>query len=555
MRKKLIKLLGYGLLLAPPLLVYLKTMPPSLTWKHFASDGGELIATVYTWGIPHPPGTPLYVFIGQIFRYLPINADPALKLGLMSTFFSLATLFIAFKTINLLINNRILSALAIYFLAFGVTFWAQAIVAEVLTLNVFLVALFTYYLLKWHLKPEKKKYLYLAALFFGLALTNHTSALAFIPSIVFLLGVTDYNYLFKPQRLIKIVGVVLLALTPYLYLYLRAQANPPLNWGDPSNLARFWEHITAKDYQQFLFFKNQHLVLDNFFRAGRLFWDNFNPLGFALIALGIFSTQSTEIKSFLIFAILFQIAVNSNYNIYNIETFYLPTLFFLDILLGLGLKEASQIVSVFSAKVRQHQKILFLKLSLPSFFRFPAKEAKLTVEQAFMTLLVMLTFAGGLANTIFRYKEVDLSKDREADDFGRQAFSVLEPNAIVITGTDRYTLGLLYHRYVIFPERKDVTLVPNGTFLQNYWQVQNLRRSHPELKYPEIKPENMPQKEEDAKKKLMEFIALNLPNHPIYLAETYPPLNVNFVTRSVFENKYTIESRGPIYRIVGEETN
>ena len=553
MKRILKSILSAAALVIPPAIIYGKTMPPSLTWEHFASDGGELIAAIYTWGIPHPPGTPLFVFVGQLFRYLPFIADPALKMNIMSAFFALATLGVTYKILRLLIGNKTLSVVATYFLAFGVTFWAQAIVAEVLTLNVFLVSLTTYFLLRWHVTvSHPQKYLHQAAFAYGLALTNHTSSLCLIPAIAYLVGVTDHQEIINPKKAVRILAYTLLGLSPYLYIYLRAQATPQLNWGDPGTIARFFDHLTAKEYQDFLFFKNWHLIIDNLFRALQIFWSNFNPAGSALLLIALFFSKASGIKDFLVFSVCFQVAINSNYNIFNIVTFYLPSLFFLTLLLGLGLKESLPLLEAVADKIRQKKDILFLNLKSFTVGPLTTKELNIRLDQAFSVVVGTLVIGLSFFNVIFHYQEVDISQDREADNFGRQTFSVLDPGAIVITGTDRYTLGLMYYRYVVFPEREDVALVSNGTFLKNFWQISNLQNQYPNLKYPEVTPETMAQEEKLAKERLLEFIALNLPEHPVYLAEVYPPFNPNFALRSVFEDKYVVESKGPIYKIIGE---
>ena len=43
------------LVMVLPAALYLSTLAPTLTWAHGGQDGGDLIAAVFTSGVPHPP--------------------------------------------------------------------------------------------------------------------------------------------------------------------------------------------------------------------------------------------------------------------------------------------------------------------------------------------------------------------------------------------------------------------------------------------------------------------------------------------------------------------
>ena len=60
--------------------VYLLTMADTVPYW----DSGEFIATSYILGVPHPPGSPLYLIIGRVFSMLPLNADIAFRVNLIS---------------------------------------------------------------------------------------------------------------------------------------------------------------------------------------------------------------------------------------------------------------------------------------------------------------------------------------------------------------------------------------------------------------------------------------------------------------------------------------
>ncbi len=65
---------------------YVYTLAPTVTFW----DAGEFIATAKILGIPHPPGTPLFVLMGNVWGQLVPIGDYAYRLNLMSAVFSAA---------------------------------------------------------------------------------------------------------------------------------------------------------------------------------------------------------------------------------------------------------------------------------------------------------------------------------------------------------------------------------------------------------------------------------------------------------------------------------
>ena len=70
-------------------------------------DSGEFIATPYILGVPHPPGSPLYLIIGRVFSMIPFNPDIAFMVNLISPVVSaLAVMYLYLSTVKLISNYR-----------------------------------------------------------------------------------------------------------------------------------------------------------------------------------------------------------------------------------------------------------------------------------------------------------------------------------------------------------------------------------------------------------------------------------------------------------------
>jgi hypothetical protein len=131
------------------LYVYLQTMAPTVTFW----DCGEFIAVSYILGIPHPPGTPLWVMVGKLFTWNPFIAEPSARINFLSTFSSSFTaLFVYLIGVRILrrwfTDSGAYTKLLIYagaaagalFMAWGETQWFNSGEAEVYGLSLLMFA-------------------------------------------------------------------------------------------------------------------------------------------------------------------------------------------------------------------------------------------------------------------------------------------------------------------------------------------------------------------------------------------------------------------------------
>ncbi|MEK6846498.1 MAG: DUF2723 domain-containing protein, partial [Nanoarchaeota archaeon] len=167
-------------------LLYLLTLSPTVSW----GDSGELATVAYTLGIAHPSGYPTYTLLGHLFTYIPFGSV-AWRVNLMSAVFASLTVLLLYFICYKLTSSKLASFAASLVLAFSTTFWSQAVVAEVYTMNTFFMALNLLILLHWREKQEAgephKRWLYLFSLTYGLSLTHHLTSIFLLPGFFYLI--------------------------------------------------------------------------------------------------------------------------------------------------------------------------------------------------------------------------------------------------------------------------------------------------------------------------------------------------------------------------------
>ena len=131
-------------------------------------DAGEFIAVSYILGIPHSPGTPLYVLVGRIFAMLPLPLSIAQRVNFLSVLTGALGVTLAFligaEVVRFMYGEgrtrlgrfaRLAGpAVGALFLTFSDTYWTDAIEAEVYALSGFVMGLCTYLALRWLRDPS-----------------------------------------------------------------------------------------------------------------------------------------------------------------------------------------------------------------------------------------------------------------------------------------------------------------------------------------------------------------------------------------------------------------
>ena len=425
---------------------YLATLGRAAQW----GDSGELMAAAYVLGVPHAPGYPLLMLLGKAASLVPLGSV-AVRMNLLNAALAAGAASLTSIVAGRVGCGRLGAILAGLTLAFSPVFWSLALAFEVYSLSALTLALLLLLALNWaeERRPER---LFLFSFVYGLGMTTHLLIVAFAPAFLVFLWLVrrsaaqgEAGPATPDRRLVGCVAcaVVGLALGAAIYLYLpvRARAEPPMNFGHPSNWANFLRVITGGPGKGQLFSSGAAAAFAQLASLARRTLAAFYWPGIVLAVVGAISLllRRREVFALLALVVATDLTLAANIPVVDFEVYLIPSHMMIALLVGLGAEEVT-------AAIKGQRTV-----SLGPFQR-PGQ--KRWVPVAAGALLLGLPLTQGWDN----WSQLDSSKDRGAAQFADNFLGSVEPNALLVT--DWSYAGPLFYGHFVEGKRSDVEVIP-----------------------------------------------------------------------------------------------
>ncbi len=199
-------------------------------------DSGEMVSVIKTLGVAHPPGYPLYTLLGNIICGLIPFSNYAYKVTIVSAIFMAFSVLLIYEISKKIFSGAGHFSFGALAAGFSYLFWYLAIVQEMYTMSVFFILLSIYFLLS-------KKY-YVSMFMLGLSTGVRMDSVLIYPAFLLF-------FIRKKLRVFDIAKshiFLILGSSVFLYLLIRSNTAPLINWNDPSTFERLLSSLMRKTH-------------------------------------------------------------------------------------------------------------------------------------------------------------------------------------------------------------------------------------------------------------------------------------------------------------------
>lgn len=444
-------LLGVGVF-ALALVVYNRTLTPSLSYS--SPDGAELATVPHELGLAHMPGYPLYTFLGKAFTYLPVG-DVAHRMNLMSAVGAAGAAALVYGICRVLRMARPASLLGALLLAFSLTFWSQAVIAEVYAPNAFMLSLTILLLLAWGQRQESegappttdrasRALFYGFALAFGLSLGTHLSNAALAGAAAVYVVLVNWRVLRQPTLLAGGAAFFLLGAAQYVWLPIRAATlNDPLMVAHRPDSWDGFLNYTVRAFSNLRLAFPLSALPDRVLLYMKYASENFRVGGLLLPLIGLWGLLFRRTKPYFLLVGFYtvEVAFFTQYAAFDLDVFFIP---------------AHLVTAVFAAYAFHG----LLQIGPPLLAR-----VRVPVQASYYGLAA-LALVAVVAQVGRNWDKNDRSRDTAINDFYRNVFDRLPAGATLVGGRGVFGYDMFYFREVE-NLRPDVSLplmeAPSGT--------------------------------------------------------------------------------------------
>lgn len=263
-------------------------------------------------------------------------------------------------------------------------------------------------------------------------------------------------HLLEWRSLIRRMAWLVIGLSIYLTLLMRARSGSPINWGNPATLYDLWLVVSGQYYRWRAFSLPVYHIWPRLLEWGGLLTAQFGVLGFVLALYGFFFGKPSSHRHRWITGWVFVtfVAFAVGYNTHDAHVLLIPAFLVMALWMGLGA------AGLLEALARWR----------------PQASWPVSLSGAFMLTLILL-------NAWQYLPTVDASRDDRAVNFGRQVLETAPQDAIVYTLDDEDSFTLWYYHFAL-EERSDLVILHKRLFPED-WYRQTMRATYPGLVIPE----------------------------------------------------------------------
>lgn len=439
----------------------------NLTRDIYSGDIGDLVTASYVFGVAHPPGYPLFTFLGFIFSHLPLPLAPVTKVAAISAITSFIGLILFYKICLRFTKSVFLSLLSVATLAFSYLFWLHAEIPEVFGLNDFFTIVILYFTINFYYE-KKMRYLYATFLFCALGLTHHQTIIFVFPAVL-ILASKHYGLIFKSKsHIVLLIIFGLVGFLPYLYVPIAASTHPVVNWDNAQTLTNFMHLITRKDYAPKTGFA---------YAPGAGLTVKTTAISFHNYIQSIITTFSYQIMFVALFGAIYLFMYKKRLFLALLLSFLLSGPVLAIYLSALETSSASWgVIERFYAM----SSVIFMFFVPFGFLYIKMLLEKMIKNPLYTSILLGYFLIIPLLSFFYTFPKTDLSSTQIGNTLASDIVDYLPKNSVLHIYADTITFNVWYYKYVL-NKRPDVDLIhPSGPNGNNFFddEINKYNQTH-----------------------------------------------------------------------------